>query len=201
MTLATHHLLTKGDDMAVSKHSRPSGCETNPFFLELFRERAESDERERAWHTAIAHAGKGEPPLRFPIYETLYLINVHAQKLVDLLEDIGKRFGIDSGSRKYYQSMVQMVRALASQGITEYMSGVEITEEWLFERLWMKEEKKLRDPEDVYLEVQREEAERIEQGLPPRVRFLDESRATDYPKPSANSWPPSSVSDRESKDE
>jgi hypothetical protein len=87
-----------------------------------------------------ASAGS-EPALRFPVYEALYLINIHTQKLVDLLEDIGKRFGIDSGSRKYYQSMVQMVRALASQGITEYMSGVEITEQWLFEQLWMKEQK------------------------------------------------------------
>ena len=169
--------------MAVSKHSRPSGCETNPFFLELFRERAESDERDRAWHTAIAHAGKGEPPLRFPIYETLYLINVHAQKLVDLLEDVGKRFGIDSEFRAYQQSMIQMVRAVTSHSITEYMSDVEITEEWLFERLWMKEEKKLRDPEDAYLEVQRQEAERIEQGLPPRVQFLDESLSANSPKP------------------
>jgi hypothetical protein len=158
--------------MAVSKHSRPNGCETNPFFLGLFRDRGESDERERIWHTAIAHAGEGAPPLRFPVYEALYLINVYAQKLVDLLEEVGKRFGIDSDLREYHQSMIQMVRAVTSQSITEYMNGVEITEEWLFERLWMNEEKKLRDPEDAYLEVQRQEAERIEQGLPPRVRFL-----------------------------
>ena len=169
--------------MAVSKHSRPSGCETNPFFLELFRDRDESDERERTWHSAIAHAGEGESPLRFPIYEALYLINVHAQKLVDLLEDVGNRFGIDSESRAYHQSMIQMVRAVTSHSITEYMSDVEITEEWLFERLWMKEEKKLRDPEDAYLEVQRQEAERIEQGLPPRVKFLHESLSASFPKP------------------
>jgi hypothetical protein len=100
---------------------------------------------------------------------------MHAQKLVDLLEDVGTRFGIDSESRNYYQSMIQMVRALASHDITEYMSGVEVTEQWLFEQLWIKEQKKLRDPDDAYLEVRRQEDERVEQGLPPRVQFLDES--------------------------
>jgi len=66
MALTTLHLLMKGEDMAVSKNNRASGCETNPFFLELFREHGESDERERHWHTAMAHAGEGDPPLRFP---------------------------------------------------------------------------------------------------------------------------------------
>jgi hypothetical protein len=69
MALTTLHLLTKGDDMAVSKHTGASGCDTNPFFLELFRDRSESDERERLWHTAMVHAGEGIQPLRFPVYE------------------------------------------------------------------------------------------------------------------------------------
>ena len=173
--LTTHHLLTKGDDMAVSKHSRASGCETNPFFLELFRDRSEPDERERMWQTAMARAGEGTPPLRFPVYETLYLINLYSQKLVDLLEDASKRFGIDRESHDYRQSMIQMVRSETSQGITEYMNEVEMTDEWLFERLWRKEQLKLRDPEDAYLEVRRQEADRVDQGLPPRVQFLSES--------------------------
>jgi len=197
----TPHLLTKGDDMAVSKHSRPSGCETNPFFLELFREGAELGERERVWHTAISHIGESNPSLRFPVYEALYLINAYSQKLVDLLEEVGKRFGIDSQSREYHQSMVQMVRASASQSITDYMNDVEITEEWLFEQLWIKEQRKLRDPDDAYLEVRRQEAGRIEQGLPPRVRFVDESTKTDSPKPTGNASRVSSIPDPEGQDE
>jgi hypothetical protein len=160
--------------MAVSKHTGASGCDTNPFFLELFRDRSDSDERERLWHTAMVHAGEGTPPLQFPAYECLYLINVHSQKLVDLLEQISSRFGVEHDSVAYYQSLVQCVRAGASQDIVSFMNDVELTEEWLFEQMRRKEEKKTHDPEDAYLDVRRQEAERREQGLPPRIEFLED---------------------------
>jgi hypothetical protein len=176
MALTTLHLFTKGDDMAVSKHNGASGCDTNPFFLELFRDRSEFDERERLWHTAMVHAGEGTPPLRFPVYECLYLINMHSQSLVDLLGELSNRFALEHDSVAYYQSLIQCVRAGASQDVVSFMNDVELTEEWLFERLRVNEEKKFRDPEDPYLEVRRQEAERKEQGLPPRIRFLEESR-------------------------
>jgi len=167
----------KGGDMAVSKHNGASGCDTNPFFLELFRDRSESDERERLWHTAMVHAGEGIPPLRFPVYECLYLINAHSQKLVDLLEELSKRFCVEHDSVAYYQSLIQCVRAGASQDIVSFMNDVEPTEEWLFERLRVNEEKKFRDPEDAYLEVRRQEAVRKGQGLPPRIQFLEEPQS------------------------
>jgi hypothetical protein len=120
--------------MAVSKHTRAAGCETNSFFLELFRDHSESDERERLWHTSMAHAGEGTPALRFPVYECLYLINVHSQKLVDLLDEACTRFGVEHDSLVYYQSLIQCVRAGASQDIVAFMNDIELTEEWLFER-------------------------------------------------------------------
>jgi hypothetical protein len=160
--------------MATLKDNRASGCETNPFFLELFRDLSNPGERERAWHTAMVHAGEGTPPLRFPVYETLYLINIHAQKLVDLLEDLSRRFGVDHESLKYHQSLIQYVRAVASQSIAAHMNDIETTEEWLFERQRMNEENKLRDPEDADLEMRHREAERAEEGLPPGVQLLDE---------------------------
>ena len=165
----------KGDDMAASKRTRASGCETNPFFLELFRDHSESDERERLWHTAMAHAGEGTPPLRFPVYECLYLINVYSQKLIDLLDEACNRFGVEHESLVHYQSLIQCVRAGASQDVVSFMNDVELTEEWLFERLRINEERKFRDPEDAYLDVKRQEAERAEKGLPPRVRFLKDT--------------------------
>ena len=161
--------------MAVFKNTRASGCEANPFFLELFRDRSESDERERLWHTAMAHAGEGTPPLRFPVYECLYLINVYSQKLIDLLDEACNRFGVAHESFDHYQSLIQCLRAGASQDIVSFMNDVELTEEWLFERLRVNEERKFRDPEDVYLEVRRQEAERAEKGLPPLVQFLKDA--------------------------
>jgi hypothetical protein len=169
----------KGDDMAASKHTGASGCDTNPFFLELFRDRSETDERERLWHTAMAHAGEDTPPLRFPVYECLYLINAHSQRLVDLLEELSKRFSVEHDSVAYFQSLIQCVRAGASQDIVSFMNDVELTEEWLFERLRVNEEKKLRDPEDAYLDVRRQEAERKERRLPPRIQFLEEPQSVE----------------------
>lgn len=163
--------------MAVSKHKGASGCDTNPFFLELFRDHSESDERERIWHTAMVHAGEGTPPLRFPIYECLYLINIHSQTLVDLMEELSNRFAVEHDSVTSYQSLIQCVRAGASQDIVSFMNDVELTEEWLFERLRVNEEKKFRDPEDAYLEVRRQEAERKAQGLPPRIQFFEKPQS------------------------
>ena len=171
----------KGDDMAASKHTGASGCDINPFFLELFRGRSETDEPERLWHSAMVHAGEGTPPLRFPVYECLYLINMHSQKLVDLLEEVSNRFGFEYDSGAYYQSLIQCVRAGASQDIVSFMNDVELTEEWLFERMRVNEEKKFRDPEDAYLEVRRQEAEREEKGLPPRIQFLEEPKSDELP--------------------
>ena len=162
--------------MAVPKHTRASGCETNPFFLELFRDRSDSDERERLWHTAMVHAGEGTLPVRFPVYETLYLINLHAQKLVDLLHEMTDRFGIDTESLDYHQSLIQLVRAGASQSIAAFMNDVEITDEWLYDRLRVKEENDLRDPDDVYISVREREKVRISQGFPPRIQFLNQER-------------------------
>jgi hypothetical protein len=171
----------KGEDMAVSKHNCASGCETNPFFLEVFRDHSDSDERERLWHAAMTHAGEGSPPLRFPIYEYLYLINVHSQKLVDLLDEASKRFGVGDESLVHYQSLVQRVRAGASQDIVSFMNSVELTEEWLFERLRLNEERKFRDPEDAYLKVRRLEAERADKGLSPRLEFIEDLRTDTLP--------------------
>jgi hypothetical protein len=83
-------------------------------------------------------------------------------------------FGFELESTAHYQSLIQSVRANASQDILSFMNGVELTESWLFERLRGSEETSLRDPEDVYLEVQRWEDERAEKGLPPRLEFIED---------------------------
>lgn len=74
---------------------------------------------------------------------------MHSQKLVDLLGELSNRFAVEHDSVAYYQSQIQCVRAGASQDIVSFMNDVELTEEWLFERLRLNEEKKFRDPEDA----------------------------------------------------
>ena len=167
--------------MAASKDNRRSAPDTNPFFLELFRKSSVSKERERAWHDAVRHAGTGDPQLRFPVYEHLYLLNVYAQRMVELLEELSRKFAINTESLPYYQAMLQFVRASASHGLIDFMAGVEETEAWLYQSQQRVEEEKLRDPDDVYISVRQREAERLRQRLPPRIQFLDESLTVKAP--------------------
>jgi hypothetical protein len=171
----------KGDDMAVSKHSRKAVPATNPFFLKLFRNSSVSRQRERAWLDAVRHVRTEDPPLRFPVYEHLYRFNAHAQEMVELLGELGSKFAIGRESMLYHQSLIQCVRASVSQGIVELMNGVELTDAWLHQSQQRVEESKLRDPDDVYISVRRREAERLRQRLPPRIRFLDEPLAAKTP--------------------
>jgi hypothetical protein len=162
--------------MAVSKHTRKEEPGTNPVFRKLFRNSQVSDKRQQEWQDAVQHAGTGTPPLRFPVYEHLCQFNLCAQKMVELLEELGNKFAVDRDARLYHQSMIQYVRASISLEIVESMAGVEHTETWLFQSQQRSEEEKLRDPDDVYITVRQREAERIEMGLPPRIRFVDAPR-------------------------
>jgi hypothetical protein len=173
-SLTAHHLPTKGDDMAVSKHTRRSISDTNQRIQKLFRRLKIADGREQAWRVAVQFAETGTPSLRFPVYEQLYSLNIYSQRLVDLVKEITGKFAIHPEKSLYHQSMIQQVRAGVTSDILAHMNGVEVTEEWLFESLRWEEEKGFRDPDDVYFEVREREQERIKKGLPPRIRFLDE---------------------------
>ncbi len=72
--------------MAVSKNTRRSDPDTNDLFRSFFENSQVTEKREHAWHNAVRHAGTGTPPLRFPVYEHLYSLNICAQKVVDLLK-------------------------------------------------------------------------------------------------------------------
>jgi hypothetical protein len=161
--------------MAVSKNTRRSVPDTNALFQTFFQNSQVSEEREREWQEAVRHAGTGTPPLRFPVYEDLYFLNVYAQRMVDLLHEIASKFSLSQENCLYHESLVQYVRASASQELLSAMAGIEQTEEWLFESQRRVEEKKLRDPDDVYYLVREREEERAQQGLPPRIRFLDQN--------------------------
>src|SRR5260370_39182070 len=103
--------------MAVSKNTRRSSSDPNQVFKSFFQKSQVSEERERAWNEAVRHAGTGTPPLRFPVYEHLYSLNVYAQKLVDLLNDVSDRFAINQETSLYHQALIQYVRAAASRDL------------------------------------------------------------------------------------
>ena len=167
--------------MDVSKDTRRSGSDTNPFFRELFRNSQVSEKRQQEWQDAVRHAGTGTPPLRFPVYEHLYEFNRCTEKMVEVLEELSNKFAIDPEALLYNQSLIQSVRAAISLDIVESMAGVEHTEAWLFQTQQRSEEEKLRDPDDVYFTVRQREAERIKMGLPPRIQFLDQPSSVNEP--------------------
>ncbi len=160
--------------MAVSKNTRRSVTDTNQLFQGFFQNGHVSEEREREWKQAVGFAGTGAPPLRFPVYEHLYLVNVHAQKRVDLLKEVTGKFALNRETSLYHQSLVQYVRAAASRDLLESMAEIEHTESRLFQSQRHVEARKLHDPDDIYFQVREGEVERINQGLPPRIQFLDE---------------------------
>jgi hypothetical protein len=164
--------------MATSKDKRGSAPDSNPFVLNLFRTSTGSRDRQRIWMDAVRHAGTGDPPLRFPVYEHLYLLNVYAQKMVELLEELSLKFAVNTESLAYHQSLIQYVRASACLAVMGSMSGIEETEDWIHQSQQRVEEEKRRDPDDLYTAVREREAERLRQKLPPRIQFLDQPAAS-----------------------
>lgn len=160
--------------MAVSKSTRPSISDTNQILRRILRSNQVCSDREQGWSRALAQTETGDPPLRFPVYEQLYQINLHAQGLVDALRAVNDRFSLNQTWAVYQESLVQYVRAAATRNIMDAMAEVEHTEAFLFQTLQHREEKKLSDPDDVYFEVRDREAERIQQGLRPLIQFLQE---------------------------
>jgi hypothetical protein len=160
--------------MAVSKNTRRSASDTNELFQSFFQNSQVTEERKQAWHDAVRHARTGMPPLRFPVYEHLYSLNIYAHKMLDLLKEVSSKFGLNREVSLYHQSLNRYLRTAASWELLDSMSEIEHNEAWLFQSLRHVEEKKLYDPDDVYFHVREREVERVNQGLPPRIEFLDE---------------------------
>jgi hypothetical protein len=131
--------------MQTLKQKKQSEDATNPFFSDLFAKCSGTDDREQQWRKTIAHVGGGLEPMRFPVYEPLFLINTQSQKLLDLLEETSHRYGLFDEQLPFFRSMIQCVRAGASQEIVSLMNDVETTEEWLFEQLRLSEQEKLQE--------------------------------------------------------
>lgn len=131
--------------MQTLKQKKQSEDATNPFFSDLFAKCSGTDDREQEWRKAIVHVGGGLEPMRFPVYESLFLINTQSQKLLHLLEETSRRYDVFDEQLPFFRSMIQCVRAGASQEIVSLMNDVEVTEEWLFERLRLSEQKKLQE--------------------------------------------------------
>lgn len=107
------------------------------------------------------------PKLR--IYESLFLFNQGVDHLVALLRSMEKFPVADKDSMRSAIVEIEEVRCDMNADFTEQLADSERFDEGHFWKQRRAFEKKWRDPDDVYIDVERREEERKKQGLPPRI--------------------------------
>src|SRR5215469_14930047 len=107
------------------------------------------------------------PKLR--IYESLFLFNQGVDHLIALLRNLARFPFADKDSMQSAIVEIEEVRCDMNADFTEQLADRERFDEGYFWKKRRAFEKKWRDPDDVYIDVERREEERKKQGLPPRV--------------------------------
>ena len=113
-----------------------------------------------------------QPSARSPklrIYESLFLFNHGIDHLVSLLHNMEKFPLADRDSMQSAIVEIEEVRCDMNADFTEQLADSERFDEGHFWKQRHAFEKKWRDPDDVYIDVERREEERKKVGLPPRV--------------------------------
>lgn len=125
-----------------------------------------------AINEGIGSAFPKQPAARSPklrIYESLFLLNEGIDRLVALLRDMGKFPFADKDSMQCAIVEIEEVRCDMNADFTEHLADSERFDEGHFWKQRRVFEKKWRDPDDVYIEVEHREEERKKLGLPSRV--------------------------------
>ena len=120
------------------------------------------------------------PKLR--IYESLFLLNEGLDHVIALLRGMEKFPFADKEAVQYAIVEIEEVRCDMNADFTEHLADSERFDEGRFWKQRRDFEKKWRDPDDVYIDVERREEERKEQGLPPRVGVLSHAAVAEKEK-------------------
>jgi hypothetical protein len=113
------------------------------------------------------------PKLR--IYESLFLLNEGVEHVIALLRGMENLRLIAKESLQSAVVEIEEVRCDVNADFTEKLADSERFDKGRFWKHRKHFEKKWRDPDDVYIDVQRREEERKKQGLPPRLGVLPHS--------------------------
>ena len=119
-----------------------------------------------------------QPAARSPklrIYESLFLLNQSVDEVVAILRAMEKFAFADKESLESAQAEIEEVRSSMNAEFTEQLGDRERFDEGRFWKRRRAFEKKWRDPDDVYIDVERREEERKKQGLPPRLGIVPHS--------------------------
>lgn len=123
--------------------------------------------------TFPAQPSARSPKLR--IYESLFLLNESMDHVIALLRGMEALPLAEKESLQCAVVQIEEVRCDVNADFTERLADSERFDEGRFWRQRRDFEKRWRDPDDVYFDVQRREEERKEQGLPPRLGVLPHS--------------------------
>lgn len=107
------------------------------------------------------------PKLR--IYESLFLFNQGVDHVVALLRSMDRFSFADKEELQSAQTQIEEVRCDVNADFAEHLTDSERFDEARFSKLRHNYEKQWRDPDDVYIDVQRREEERRALGLPMRI--------------------------------
>jgi hypothetical protein len=119
-----------------------------------------------------------QPSARSPklrIYESLFLLNEGVDHVIALLRGMETLPLAEKESLQSAVVEIEEVRCDVNADFTEKLADSERFDEGRFWKQRRDFEKKWRDPDDVYLDVQRREEERKKQGLLPRLGVLPHS--------------------------
>src|SRR5713226_10501754 len=133
-----------------------------------------------------SYEGIGSPFLKQPsarspklrIYESLFLLNEGMDHDITLLREMEKLPFADRESVQCAVVEIEEVRCDMNADFTEKLADSERFDEGRFWKQKRAFEKKWRDPDDVYIDVQRREEERKKQGLPPRLGIIPHEAIT-----------------------
>ena len=126
-----------------------------------------------------------QPSARSPklrIYESLFLLNKSVVEVIANLRSMQRLPFADKESVQCAIVEIEEVRADMNADITEHLADSERFDEGRFWKQRREFEKKWRDPDDVYIDVERREGERKKQGLPPRLGVLPHSAVAEQEK-------------------
>src|SRR5262245_2306016 len=121
------------------------------------------------------------PKLR--IYETLFHLNQSLDEVARILRSMMKFPAAHKGSLQCAQDEIEEVRAGVNADFLEELGDRERHDEGRFWKRRRAYEKRLEDPDDVYIDVQHREHERKKQGLPPRVGVVPHAAVAEEEQP------------------
>ena len=93
------------------------------------------------------------------IYHTLYRLNLSFSNIVTHCRELHDAGGLTARSTKLFQGYTQELQAEINQQLLEMMHTIELDDWGRFGKIRWNEEKRLRDPDDVFIHAKERKAQ------------------------------------------